>query len=116
MRIFLDAELLKWLLNLRVFSDALGRKDFKMNANGKYEIEETEMIEDMEFGITFGRILKILIDLNIGIFSDAKDNLDLIKETMSQASKLYNWNIISNQISELLDLEIDKGKIRNLLF
>lgn len=94
MRIFLEADILKWLLNLRVFGSDLADKDFRMNANGKYEINDETFIRDMEFGVVFGKILKTLIELNVGLFSDAKDNLDLIKETKTQASKLYNWNII----------------------
>lgn len=108
MRIFLEAELLKWMLNLKIMPEALATKDFRMNANGKYELTDTETIEELEFGIAFSKILKILIDLNLGIFANAKDNLDLIKETKSQASKLYNWNIISAQLKNLLDLTIDK--------
>lgn len=80
-----------------------------MNANGKYEINDETFIRDMEFGVVFGKILKTLIELNVGLFSDAKDNLDLIKETKTQASKLYNWNIIGGQTLSLLTYAIDKG-------
>lgn len=108
MRIFLEAEILKWLLNMRVLPQKYETMEFRMNANGKYDIKDEELIESLEFGVLFAEILKTLVDLNMGIFINVKDNLDLLKETKSQASKLYNWNIIVGQLGNLIDLKIDK--------
>jgi hypothetical protein len=83
MRIFLEAEVLKWLLNLRVLPEKYESAEFRMNANGKYDINDEELIQSLEFGVLFADILKTLVDLNLGIFLNVKDNLDLLKETKS---------------------------------
>lgn len=44
MRIFLEAEVLKWLLNLRVLPEKYEAMEFRMNANGKYDISDEELI------------------------------------------------------------------------
>lgn len=111
MRIFLDAEVLKWLVNLRVIETEGKDINYKLNSNGKYEVRDDLLILDISYGLTFASLFKRLMELNVQLSSKSKDNLDLLKETKSQAAKLYNWNIINEHLMTLFEMKIDKGKL-----
>ena len=115
MRIFIDLDVLKWLSN--VLSIDQNEFVYTLNNNGKCEVRSNHIIEDISMGITMGLVLKSIKGLNPGILvskdnnSSSNDRLDLLKKIRSGGAKLYNWNILFDQLDKYMSIKIDKGTI-----
>ena len=118
MRVFLDPDVLKWLSNLLCLDSS--QFTYSLNAAGKCEVRDEGLIEDISMGITLGDVLKIIKELNRGILSSVqqKDNsqkLELLKKVRSSGARTYNWTILLDQLTDMLDLKTEKGSLRLIL-
>ncbi|OMJ68547.1 hypothetical protein SteCoe_33967 [Stentor coeruleus] len=69
---------------------------------GIYHLNEEDS-ENLEFGLTFGPILRRTIKLlqDVDKKSVPKSKLDLLKQSKTAASKKFNWKIISGILDDL---------------
>lgn len=112
MRVFVDADILKWLSNLLHIDSS--KFNFALNDAGKCEVRSEDLIEDIGLGLVAGEVLKAVKELNRGIIGDAgsKDTshkLDLLKHVKSSGAKAYNWNIVFEQLQSMIDIKVEKG-------
>ncbi len=110
MRVFVDLDVLKWLANLL----CLEQSDFSysLNSSGRCEVRSQQVIEDLSLGVALGQVLKAVKGLNPGVVGtggDAVEKLDLLKKVRSGGAKVYNWNILFEQLQKFLDLKVEKG-------
>lgn len=111
MRVFLDLDVLKWLAQLL----GLEQSEFvyTLNNNGRCEVRSQQVIEDLGLGVALGQVLKAIKGLNPGVVGagrEAVEKLDLLKKVRSGGAKVYNWNILFEQLQKFLDLKVEKGK------
>ena len=131
MRVFLDPDILKWLVNVLAL-DASAYA-YSLNSTGKCEVRDENLIQDISLGLVLADVLKTLKTLNSGLMGpilgtgatgvggagaatkDTSTKLELLKKVKTAGAKAYNWNILFEQLQTLLDLKIDKGRRGSLL-
>lgn len=114
MRVFVDADILKWLSNLLHLDSS--KFNFALTDTGKCEIRDEDLIDDISLGLVASEVLKVIKELNRGMLGDStsKDTshkLELLKKIKSSGAKSYNWNILFEQLQSMIDIKVEKGSI-----
>jgi CH-like domain in sperm protein len=94
MKLLLDPEIYKWLISLKIIP--FNPKHI-LSSSGKYEIDETTS-KNFENGRIFSEIIKHIYSLENKPFPKTLDNL---KEQSTPAARLYNWNVLYENMKHL---------------
>lgn len=94
MKLCLDSEIYKWLISLNILSKST---KYNILTNGKYEMDDITT-KKFENGKIFSELIKVLSP------TESKTNLkqlENLKESNTAASRLYNWNILYENLKKI---------------
>lgn len=94
MKLLLEPEIYKWLTSLKILPINLKHI---MTSNGKYEIDEVTT-KNFENGKIFSEIIKNIFSMENKPFPKTLDNL---KDQNTPAARLYNWNVLYENMKQL---------------
>ena len=104
----IDHELYRWLVSLEVIEPS---NKHRLYGNEKCELDEI-LSKNFMNGIKFADLLKQLIILSED-FSSTLVNLDNLKDNNNSSTRLYNWNILSENFFKI-NIIVDND-LKNLL-
>ena len=99
MSLILDSDMFNWLISLGLLKNS---NAIKQISNNKCELD-TNISQQFATGIIFSKIVEKILKLQSNNKQESYilSNIDSLKNAITPASKLYNWNIICEALKKM---------------